>query len=199
MQEKNRCSWCLKDQTYIDYHDTEWGVPLYKKQPLFEMLILEGMQAGLSWLTILQKRAAFQKALLNFDPSALACCDESDLATLLQNPAIIRNRLKLESAILNARAFLEMEERGIDFSDYVWQFVEGTPIHNHWKELSEVPCLNALSEKMSKELRREGFRFVGPKICYSFMQATGMINDHLIDCFRHQEIKQEKAHRCTSI
>ena len=180
---KTRCAWCSDDPLYIEYHDTEWGFPVYDEQRLFEFLILEGAQAGLSWLTILKKRENYRQAFDRFVPEKIACYTPNTEANLLQNPGIIRNRLKIASTIQNARALCNMKQAGIDFSHYLWNFVDGKPIKNHWKTLKEVPAKTALSDALSKDLKKRGFNFIGSTICYAFMQAVGMVNDHTIDCF----------------
>jgi len=187
-----RCSWAGPDQIYIDYHDQEWGVPVYDDQLLFEFLILEGAQAGLSWITILKKRDNYRQAFSNFDPVKVARFTPARVERLLQNPGIIRNRLKLESAIKNARALLEVREEYDSFSDFIWQFVDGSPIQNHWTSERRIPASTRQSEAMSRELKKRGFGFVGPTICYAFMQAVGMVNDHITGCFRHQQIAKLK-------
>ncbi|WP_049723373.1 DNA-3-methyladenine glycosylase I [Gilvimarinus polysaccharolyticus] len=181
-----RCQWCSNDSTYQRYHDQQWGVPCYNARELFEMLILEGAQAGLSWITVLKKREGYRAAFCGFDPIKIAQFTEQDVERLRQTPAIIRNKLKIESAIKAARAYLAMQEAGEDWVTYLWSFVGGQPIQNHWRNLSEVPVTTAESDAMSKSLKKKGFNFVGSTICYAFMQATGMVNDHTIDCFRHQ-------------
>jgi DNA-3-methyladenine glycosylase I len=182
-----RCKWVTKDQVYIDYHDLEWGVPLYDDQKLFELLILEGAQAGLSWITILKKRNNFRQAYDNFDPVKMAKYDEKKVKELLLNPGIIRNRLKVNAAIQNAKAFLEVQKEFGSFAKYIWQFVGGKSTLNHWPTFEAVPTKTSVSDTMSKDLVKRGFKFVGSTICYSFMQATGMVNDHTMDCFRYQE------------
>ncbi len=189
MSEPKRCGWAGPEQIYIDYHDREWGVPVYDDRRLFEFLILEGAQAGLSWITVLKKRDAYHRAFNNFDPEKIARFTPARVERLLQNPGIIRNRLKIESAVKNARAFLDVCERFGTFSQYIWQFVDGKPIQNHWKTDRQVPASTRESEQMSRELKRRGFSFVGPTICYAFMQAVGMANDHLTGCFRHRQLK----------
>ena len=184
---KNRCSWCNDSPLYIAYHDQEWGVPIYDDHLLFEFLILEGMQAGLSWYTILQKREDFRKAFAQFDPKKIAKFSPTKIEKLMQNEKIIRNRLKIESAIKNAKAFLAIQKQQ-PFNEFIWQFVDGAPRKNNWKSLKQVPASTPESETMSKELKRQGFKFVGPTICYAFMQATGMVNDHVTSCFRYQEV-----------
>lgn len=183
-----RCGWCGNDLLYINYHDTEWGVPVVDDRSLFEFLILEGAQAGLSWITILKKREAYRRAFDNFDPTKLAAYNETQINQLLKNPGIIRNRRKVEATIINAQAFLKVQSEFGSFAKYLWSFVGYRPIHNHWKALSDVPAQTVESLKMSKDLQKRGFKFVGPTICYSLMQAVGLVNDHLADCFRHQQV-----------
>jgi len=195
MTEKNRCGWCGDDPMYVAYHDEEWGVPVYDDRTLFEFLILEGAQAGLSWSTILKKREGYREAFDGFDPTKVARYDERKTAELLANPGIVRNRLKVASAVSNARAFLEVQDEKGSFSDYIWSFVVGRPIQNSWRSLAEIPPKTPLAEEISKDLKKRGFRFVGPTIVYAHMQATGMVNDHLIDCFRHHEVAALPARR----
>ncbi len=183
----HRCDWCEGNDIYQDYHDAEWGTPLYDDQKLFEFLILEGAQAGLSWITVLKKREGYRRAFDHFDPVKIARYDQDKLYSLSQNPEIIRNRLKIASAVQNAQAYLRIIQSGT-FADYLWQFVGGQPKQNQWRTLSEVPAETAESNAMSKQLRKDGFNFVGPTICYAFMQATGMVNDHLTNCFRYAEL-----------
>ena len=192
MTEKNRCPWCGTDPLYMDYHDNEWGTPLYDNQKLFEFLILEGAQAGLSWITVLRKRENYRKAFDNFDPAKIARYTDAKKANLLLNEGIIRNRLKIDSAIKNAQAYLAMQKNGEDFSDFLWSFVGGKPKQNNWKSMSQVPAFTAESDAMCKALKQRGFNFVGSTICYAFMQATGMVNDHIIDCYRHKLCKAGK-------
>jgi len=182
-----RCDWCQNSDIYQDYHDLEWGVPLYNDQKLFEFLILEGAQAGLSWITVLKKRENYRPAFDQFNPEKIARYDQGKLQALVQDKGIIRNRLKVASAVQNAQAFLQVTRSG-SFANYIWQFVDGQPKQNQWKNLSEIPAKTVESTAMSKHLRMDGFNFVGPTICYAFMQATGMVNDHLITCFRHTEL-----------
>ena len=184
----NRCAWVKNDPLEIAYHDDEWGVPVTDDRKLFEFLILEGAQAGLSWSTVLKKRENYRQALANFDPEQVAQFDEVKQEELKQNPGIIRNKLKIASAVTNARLFLDIQAEYGSFASFIWQFVEGKPIQNHWQNLEQVPATSSQSESMSKELKKRGFKFVGSTICYAFMQATGMVNDHTTDCFRHQEI-----------
>jgi DNA-3-methyladenine glycosylase I len=188
MNPLHRCRWAGNDPLMIAYHDLEWGVPVHDDHTLFEFLVLEGAQAGLSWTTILRKRDNYRDAFAGFDPAAVARFDERKAAELLMNPGIVRNRLKVESTIANARAFLELQERHGSFDAYVWQFVGGGPIRNRWEDLSAIPAETAESKKLSRELKKQGFRFVGPTICYAFMQAVGLVNDHTVDCFRHAEL-----------
>lgn len=185
---KKRCEWVGSDPLYIAYHDTEWGVPLHDDRKLFEFLILEGMQAGLSWLTILKKRENFRRAFDDFDPEKIARYDHRKVQALLSDAGIIRNRLKIQAAIQNARAFLEVQEKFGSFDAYMWQFVDGKPRVNAWRTLAEIPTRTPESDAMSKELKKRGFKFVGSTICYAHMQAVGMVNDHTVDCFRYREI-----------
>ena len=187
---RSRCPWCKTDARYVDYHDHEWGVPVHDDRKLFEFILLEGAQAGLSWITILKKRENFRRAFANFDPQKVARFGESDIERLMNDTGIIRNRLKINAAIGNARAFLEVQSEFGSFDDYIWGFVDGQPIMNRFKTLSEVPAETPLSQTISKDLKRRGFRFVGPVIVYSHMQATGMVNDHLVDCYRWQEVQE---------
>ena len=181
---KTRCSWVPEnDPVYIEYHDQEWGIPVYDDQKLFEMLILEGAQAGLSWITVLRKRENYQQLFDRFDPEKIIHYDEKKIASLLENPGIIRNKLKVNSVVINARLMLEIQQGGQSFSDYLWQFVDGKPIINKWKTLDQVPVSTPESDAMSKDLKKRGFKFIGTTICYAFMQATGMVNDHTTDCF----------------
>ena len=189
---KHRCEWCGDDPLYQQYHDNEWGVPDYSDQHLFEMLLLEGVQAGLSWITVLKKRAHYQQVFDQFDAKKIANYDSSKLETLLQDPGIIRNRLKVNAAVINARQFLEIQAEQGSFSEFIWQFVDGKPITNHWKSLAEVPATSPVSDTMSKVLKKKGFKFVGSTICYAYMQAVGMVNDHTVPCFRHHEIVSKK-------
>ncbi|MCU7876976.1 MAG: DNA-3-methyladenine glycosylase I [Candidatus Thiodiazotropha sp. (ex Lucinoma borealis)] len=181
------CPWCLGHDEYVQYHDQEWGVPSYDPQHLFEMLILEGAQAGLSWLTILRKREGYRKAFDNFDAERIAGYGEREVLRLLADAGIVRNRLKVASAIGNAQAFLALEA-GEGFSPLLWSFVDTKPIQNQWRTLQQVPASTAISDAMSRELKRRGFRFVGTTICYAFMQSVGMVNDHLLSCPRYPEV-----------
>ncbi len=189
MEEKIRCEWCGTDPLYVAYHDEEWGVPEFDDRQLFAKLILDGAQAGLSWITILRKRENYWAAFDGFDPEKIARYDEQKIAELLQNPGIVRNRLKVQSAVKNAQGFLQIMEEHGSFSDYLWQFVDGRPIQNPWRTLADFPAETAESRAMSKGLKSYGFNFVGPTICYAFMQAVGMVNDHVIDCFRDAECR----------
>ena len=186
---KNRCQWCGNDSLYMAYHDNEWGTTVHDDRLLFEFLILEGAQAGLSWLTILKKRENYRKAFQNFDCEKVANYSQHDVDRLLSDPGIVRNRLKIESAIKNAQGVLKIQEEFGSFNSYLWRYVEDTPIQNEWKSMADIPVKTEISEMMSKDLKKRGFNFVGPTICYAFMQAIGMVNDHTTDCFRHEEIK----------
>ena len=184
-----RCEWANSSALYLDYHDKEWGVPVHDERTLFEFLILEGAQAGLSWSTILNKRQAYIQAFENFEPTKVASYDDSKVQQLLANPGIVRNRLKIQAAIQNARSFLAVQDQYGSFDAYIWQFVDGKPVQNSWKSLQEIPATTKESDAMSKELKKRGFTFVGSTICYAFMQAVGMVNDHTVDCFRWQEVQ----------
>ena len=186
---KKRCAWVTDDDIYREYHDTEWGVPLYDDRALFEMLILEGVQAGLSWLTVLKRRAAYRIAYDGFDPEIMACWTDEKIATLLCDASIIRNKLKVGAARKNARAYLQIMAEHGSFSEYLWSFVGGAPIINSWQKHSEIPTSTVESTAMSKALKEKGFSFVGPTICYAFMEAVGMVNDHLTSCYRYGELK----------
>ena len=187
--QKTRCTWCLGHDIYIDYHDEEWGVPVHDDQQLFELLILEGAQAGLNWLTILKKRDGYRKAFASFDVQKVARFSEKKIEKLLLNPSIVRNRLKVNATVTNAIAFLKVQKEFGSFDQYIWQFVYGQPIINRFKTLGEVPATTAASDAMSKDLKKRGFKFVGSTICYAFMQAAGMVNDHTTDCFRWKALK----------
>jgi len=187
---KTRCGWADSDPLYVQYHDKEWGVPVHDDRKLFEMLLLEGAQAGLSWITILRKRENYRTAFGEFDPKKISIFDRKKVKSLLANDGIVRNRLKVEAAIKNAKAFLTIQKEFGTFDSYIWRFVDEKPKENSWKSLSNVPALTAESTTMSNDLRRRGFNFVGPTICYAFMQATGMVNDHIVACFRHNEVKR---------
>jgi DNA-3-methyladenine glycosylase I len=184
-----RCPWCEGFDLYRDYHDREWGVPLRDDRALFELLILEGAQAGLSWSTVLKKREHYRRVFDGFDPERIARYDAAKVAALLADPGIIRNRAKVAATIGNAQAWLAMRATGQSFSDFLWQFVGGQPIINHWQSMAEVPAKTAQSDAMSKSLAKAGFKFVGSTICYAFMQASGMVNDHLLTCPRHAEVQ----------
>lgn len=188
MVSLKRCPWSDGSELCQAYHDTEWGVPLHDDRRLFEMLILEGAQAGLSWITVLKKRAAYEEAFDHFDAEKIARYNSSKIAALLKNPGIIRNRLKIQATVLNARAYLEVIEEKGSFDSYLWSFVGGVPKRNRFREMKEVPAKTKESDAMSKDLARRGFKFVGSTICYAFMQATGMVNDHLVGCFRYREV-----------
>ena len=183
---RTRCEWVTDDPLYIAYHDEEWGVPVRDDRQLFEMLILEGAQAGLSWYTILKKREAYRRAFDGFDPERIARYDARKVASLLDDAGIVRNRLKVQAAIGNARAWIELRDSGAGFSEWLWELAGGTPVVNAWKRIEDVPASTPVSEAMSKALKRRGFRFVGPTICYAFMQAVGMVNDHVTTCFRRE-------------
>lgn len=187
MNQQTRCIWVGDDPLYIQYHDQEWGVPLYDDQRLFEFLILEGAQAGLSWLTILKKRDNYRACFDNFDPAKIAQYSQDKINELLMNPGIIRNRLKITATVTNAQACLRVMEEWGNFSDFIWHFVEKTPIQNHWATSKQVPATTPLSDHISKELKKRGFKFVGSTICYAFMQAIGMVNDHTQNCFCYPE------------
>ena len=184
-----RCPWCLGDELYMEYHDKVWGTPLHDDTMLFEFLVLEGAQAGLSWITILKRQEEYRKAFEDYDIEKIAFWGEADIDRLLGNSGIIRNRRKIESAINNARAARIVQKEFGSLDDFLWSFVDYKPIQNHFTKMEEIPASNTISESMSKELKKRGFSFVGPTICYAFMQATGMVNDHLTDCFRYHELK----------
>ena len=189
-REPTRCGWCGSDPLYVAYHDREWGVPVVDDRVLFEFLLLEGAQAGLSWSTILRKREGYRRAFAGFDPAKVARFDRRRIEKLLADPGIVRNRLKVESAVSNAAAFLAVQEAHGSFAAYIWDFVDRRPIQNRWRALDELPARTPLAEAISKDLKRRGFRFVGPTIVYAHMQATGMVNDHLVACFRHREVAE---------
>jgi DNA-3-methyladenine glycosylase I len=188
--QKQRCWWCGDDPLYINYHDTEWGVPVYDDPTLFEFLLLETFQAGLSWITILRKRENFRKAFDNFDYNKIADYDENKIQSLLQDSGIIRNKLKVRATTTNANAFLEIQKEFGSFSNYIWRFVNGQPIQNTFATKEEVPANTPLSDMISKDLKKRGFKFVGSTVVYAHMQATGMVNDHLVSCFRHSEVSR---------
>lgn len=183
-----RCSWPGADEIYIDYHDKEWGVPVHDDRKHFEFIILDGAQAGLSWITILKKRKNYREAFDNFDPEKVAKYDEKKIKELMQNKGIVRNKRKIEAAVYNAKAFLEIQREFGSFDKYIWQFVGGKTIKNSWKSEAEIPTKTPESEAMSKDLKQRGFKFIGPTICYAYMQAAGMVNDHIVDCFRYNEV-----------
>jgi DNA-3-methyladenine glycosylase I len=183
-----RCGWCGTDPLYVAYHDEEWGIPVRDDRTLFEFLILEGAQAGLSWSTILNKREGYRRLYDGFDPEVVARYDEARIAELLTDPSIVRNRAKVRASVANAQAFLAVQDEFGSFSDYIWRFVDGEPIQNTFKTLAELPAKTPLAETISKDLKRRGFSFVGPTIVYAHMQATGMVNDHVVSCFRHAEV-----------
>ncbi len=185
-----RCDWAAKSELERAYHDQEWGVPVHDDRLLFEFLILEGAQAGLSWSTILRKREGYRQAFDNFEARKISQYNEADLARLLENSGIVRNRAKIAAAVANAQAFLQVQAEFGSFDRYIWQFVQGKPIQNSWAALSEIPARTPESLAMSRDLHRRGFKFVGPTICYAFMQAVGMVNDHLVGCFRHEELSR---------
>jgi DNA-3-methyladenine glycosylase I len=188
MPSKPRCGWCGTDPLYVHYHDDEWGVPVHDDRTHFEFLILEGAQAGLSWSTILKKRENYREAFAGFDPERVARFGKREIERLVKNPGIVRNRLKVESAAKNARAFLAVQEEFGSFDRYVWRFAGGRPIQNRWSHVREVPATSAESDALSKDLKKRGFTFVGSTIMYAHMQAVGMVNDHVVDCFRHREL-----------
>ena len=185
-----RCDWCTSDPDYIHYHDTEWGVPVHDDRKIFEFLILEGAQAGLSWLTILKRRGGYTKAFDNFDPEKVAVYSEEKIQTLLRDTGIIRNKLKVNSAVTNAQAFLKVQEEFGSFDAYAWRFVDGEPVINAFKTMDEVPATSKESDAFSKDLKQRGFKFVGSTIMYAHMQATGMVNDHVVSCFRYKEVME---------
>ncbi|HEX8795944.1 MAG TPA: DNA-3-methyladenine glycosylase I [Polyangiaceae bacterium] len=188
LAEKKRCTWSGTDPIYVAYHDEEWGVPVHDDRVLFEFLVLEGAQAGLSWITILRKRDAYRRAFDRFDPRKVARYDQRKVTALLADAGIVRNRAKIESAIKNARAFLELQAEFGSFDAYQWRFVDGRPIQNRWRAMREIPARSAQSDALSKDLKSRGFSFVGSTIIYAHMQAIGMVNDHVVDCFRHRDV-----------
>ena len=188
--EKIRCRWAGNLPIYIDYHDNEWGRPEHNDGKLFEMLILEGMQAGLSWITVLKKREAFREAFDGFDPKTVALYNDKKIEELMANAGIIRNRLKINAAIVNAKLFLEIAEKHGSFDKFIWSYVDYAPITGHWEKIEDMPASTPLSDKISKDLKKIGFKFVGSTIIYSFMQAIGMVNDHITDCFVYEEIER---------
>jgi DNA-3-methyladenine glycosylase I len=183
-----RCAWPGDDPLYVAYHDQEWGVPVYDDQALFAKLLLDGAQAGLSWITILRKRQNYYAAFDNFEPEKIARYDDGQIAELLANPGIVRNKLKVKAFVKNAQAYLKLQDELGSFSDYLWGFVGSEPIVNNWKAMADLPTTSVEAEAMSKDLKKRGFSFVGPTICYAFMQAVGMVNDHTTDCFRYREL-----------
>jgi DNA-3-methyladenine glycosylase I len=185
-----RCDWCGTEPIYVDYHDKEWGVPVHDDRMHFEMIILDGAQAGLSWITILKRRDSYREAFDNFDAVKVSRYNDKKVEKLLTNPGIIRNRLKVNSAVKNARAFLKIQKEFGSFDDYIWQFVNHKIIQNKWKKMAELPAKTPESDAMSKDLKKRGFSFVGSTICYAYMQAAGMINDHITNCFRYKEVKK---------
>jgi DNA-3-methyladenine glycosylase I len=187
-----RCNWSTNDSLYIDYHDKEWGVPVHDDRLLFEFLILEGVQAGLSWITVLRKRGNYREAFDNFNPAKIAKYSNKKVELLLKNEGIIRNKLKIYAAVQNAKSFLEVQKEFGSFDKYIWQFVNGKQKTNKWKSLKEVPAQTSESDLMSKDLKKRGFKFIGSTICYAYMQAVGMVNDHITNCFRYKEIINSK-------
>ncbi len=187
---RQRCWWCGEDPLYTSYHDDEWGVPVHDERELFEFLCLEGAQAGLSWITILRKRDGYRRAFDNFDVERIARYGDDKIAGLLQNPEIVRNKLKVNGFVKNARACLELYDAGTTLDEYLWGFVDGAPIQNAWRQSADVPATTPISDALSKDLKKRGFTFVGSTICYAFMQAAGLVNDHVVDCFRHRELKR---------
>jgi DNA-3-methyladenine glycosylase I len=187
MPKRERCTWVNEEPIYIEYHDKEWGVPVFDDQKLFEFLILEGAQAGLSWITVLKKRDNYRESFDNFIPEKIARYTQVKIDKLLLNPGIIRNRLKINAAITNAKIYLEVKKEWGSFSAYIWHFVDGKPIRNHSLNHKQIPTQTTISDKMSKDMKKRGFKFVGSTICYAFMQAVGMVNDHTVTCFRYQK------------
>jgi DNA-3-methyladenine glycosylase I len=192
MKEKKRCDWCGDDPLYTKYHDTEWGVPVHDDRLQFEFLLLEGAQAGLSWITILRRRENYRRAFADFDPAKVARFDKRKIVSLLNDDGIIRNKAKINAAVTNAQAFLKVQEQFGTFDEYIWRFIDGKPKVNKWKTLTRIPPQTTESEMLSKDLKARSFKFVGPVIVYAHMQATGMVNDHLVDCFRYKEIAHLK-------
>jgi len=184
----DRCEWANSNELETLYHDKEWGVPVHDDRLLFEMLILEGAQSGLSWSTILKKREGYQKAFDHFDASKIACYSEAKISDLLDNPEIVRNKLKVNATVVNAQRFLEIQKEYGSFDQYIWSFVGGCPINNAWQTLSEIPVSSPEADDMSKSLKKRGFKFIGPTTCYAYMQAVGMVNDHVVSCFRYSEV-----------
>jgi DNA-3-methyladenine glycosylase I len=194
-QSQNRCPWVGNDSQYQAYHDQEWGVPVHDDQKLFELLILEGAQAGLNWLTVLRKRKRYRQVYQGFNPTAVAAFNDARQQALMRDPGIIRNRLKIAASVDNARAFLDVQAKHCSFDQFLWAFVDGKTLQNRWQSLAEVPVETALSRTLSRELKGRGFRFVGPRICYAYMQSAGLVNDHLADCFRSRELRVEARKR----
>lgn len=192
MTTKIRCSWCLSDPLYIKYHDKEWGKPIKRDQKLFEFLTLEGAQAGLSWITVLKKRENYLTAFDHFDPEKVARYNQKKIKKLMENPGLIRNRLKIESTVQNAKALLKIRDEFGSFSKYIWKYTEGKTLSGKWKHVKDIPANTPLSDQMSKDLKKSGFKFVGSTICYAFMQACGMVNDHTTSCFRYNELNRSK-------
>ena len=186
-KEIKKCGWCVDNTLYERYHDEEWGSPTYNDQKLFELLLLEGAQAGLSWITILKKREGYRKALDGFEAKKVALYGPARINELLLNPEIVRNRLKVESAVSNARLVIDIQERTGSFSDYVWQFTDHQPTQNFFRSMEQIPTTTPASDRMSRAMKKDGFKYVGSTICYAYMQATGMVNDHLVSCFRHEQ------------
>ena len=189
-KEIKKCGWCVDNTLYERYHDEEWGSPIYNDQKLFELLLLEGAQAGLSWITILKKREGYRKALDGFEAKKVALYGPARINELLLNPEIVRNRLKVESAVSNARLVIDIQERTGSFSDYVWQFTDHQPTQNFFRSMEQVPATTPVSDRMARSMKKDGFKYVGSTICYAYMQATGMVNDHLVSCFRHEECRR---------
>jgi len=187
--DRTRCWWCGDDELYQEYHDLEWGVPVHDNRLLFEFLCLEGAQAGLSWITILRKRENYRRVFDNFDAGKIARYQDAKIAALLQDPGIVRNRLKVNGFVKNARALLELQEQGMTLDAYLWNFVDGEALQNNRQSINQVPANTDISDAMSKDLKKRGFTFVGSTICYAFMQAAGLVNDHTVDCYRHSELK----------
>jgi DNA-3-methyladenine glycosylase I len=188
-----RCSWAQVSELDLAYHDSEWGVPSFDDRHLFEMLVLEGAQAGLSWTTVLNKREGYRKAYANFEPTKVARFTASKQQQLLRNPGIVRNRLKVRASVENAQAYLQIQREHGSFATFIWEFVDHVPVQNRWRSHAQVPATTPTSEKLSRALKKRGFRFVGPTICYAFMQATGLVNDHVVDCFRHPELSKSPS------
>ena len=189
-KEIKKCGWCVDNTLYEKYHDEEWGLPTYNDQKLFELLLLEGAQAGLSWITILKKREGYRKALDGFEAEKVALYGPARINELLLNPEIVRNRLKVESAVSNARLVIDIQERTGSFSDYVWRFTDHQPTQNFFRSMEQIPVTTPVSDRMSRAMKKDGFKYVGSTICYAYMQATGMVNDHLVSCFRHEECRR---------